>query len=220
MRDYLKYKNEIIECTKWLMVHGFFGTLRGTGGNVSCRIRGENAFAITPSSLPYDTLKPDDICILDFNMRTIEGTRKPSMESGLHLKAYQRRKDVNAVIHTHQTYASIFAVMKRPIPPLFDEVTMHIGHVVDVIPYALSGSPELANNVANTLDNMCQCYLMQNHGALSLGVTLEKAWQNVELLEKVAKVYYRALSVGSEITFIPNDIVELLKEVRKAELNQ
>jgi ribulose-5-phosphate 4-epimerase/fuculose-1-phosphate aldolase len=164
--------------------------------------------------LPYDQLTSEEMCVLDFNKKRIEGKRKPSVESGLHLKVYQSRPDVNAVIHSHQNYASVFAVLNKPIPSLFDEVTLHIGPIVDVIPYALSGSPELIANIGGKLDNGCHCYLLQNHGALTLGSNLEEAWLNVELLEKTAKIYLNALSSGGKPTLLPDDTVNLLKELR------
>ena len=76
-------------------------------------------------------------------MNRIDGTREPSMESGMHGVVYERRPDVNAIVHTHQTRASMFSVINRPIPALFDEVCMNIGEIVEVVPYALSGSREL-----------------------------------------------------------------------------
>ena len=218
MEQYLTYKQKIIDCTQWLSGHGYFGAYRGTGGNVSMRIEGESAFAITPSTMPYDELTLDDICILDFDQQPIIGEKKPSVEAGFHLAAYKHRPDVNAVIHTHQIYASIFAVLNQPIPPLFDEVSFHIGHVVDVIPYALSGSPDLITNATTKLSNQCHAYLIQNHGALNLGATLERAWLNVELLEKTARIYHGALATGNDVTLLPADIIDLLKEVRKAEM--
>jgi L-ribulose-5-phosphate 4-epimerase len=216
MSKYLDYKTRIIECTQWLSDHGYFGAYRGTGGNVSMRIEGEDAFAVTPSTLPYDQLIPDDICILDFDQQPIEGERKPSVEAGFHLIVYKNRPEINAVVHTHQVYASIFAILNRPIPSLFDEVTMHLGQSVEVIPYALSGSSDLIDNVVSKLGNQSNAYLIQNHGALNLAKTLDQAWLNVELLEKTARIYYGALSIGGEVSHIPDDIVNLLEEIRKA----
>ncbi|MBI4764869.1 MAG: class II aldolase/adducin family protein [Deltaproteobacteria bacterium] len=220
MGPYTLYQEKIIECTRWLSLNGFFGSLRGTGGNVSMRVPGEEAFIVTPSTLPYDQLTLEEMCVLDFNKKRIEGKRKPSVESGLHLKVYQCRPDVNAVIHSHQNYASVFAVLNKPIPSLFDEVSLHLGPVIDVIPYALSGSPELTANIGEKLDNGCHGYLLQNHGALTLGSTLEEAWLNVELLEKIAKIYLGALSTGGQPTLLPDDTVNLLKELRKKKLKK
>jgi len=220
MGNYDEYKSQIIKCTQWLSEHGFFGTLRGTGGNVSMRVEGEELFVITPSTLPYDQLSLDNMCVLDFDLKQIEGELKPSVEAGLHLECYKQRKDVNAVIHTHQTYASMFAILNKPIPALFDEVSFDIGPSVEVVPYGLSGSPELIENLRGKLSNNCHCYLIQNHGALNLGATLDKAWLNVELLEKTAKVYYGAQSTGNEVTLLPDDIVSLITELRKTETGE
>lgn len=218
MGPYTLYKEKIIECTRWLSLNGYFGSLRGTGGNVSMRVPGEEVFIVTPSTLPYDQLTPEDMCVLDFNKKRMEGKRKPSVESGLHLKVYQCRPDVQAVIHSHQDYASMLAVLNKPIPSLFDEVSLHLGPVIDVIPYALSGSPELTANIGGKLDNGCHGYLLQNHGALTLGSNLEEAWLNVELLEKTAKIYLGALSTGGQPTLLPDDTVRLLNELRKKKL--
>lgn len=213
--NYLKFQKQVLECTLWLSDHGFFGALRGTGGNVSVRIPGQDAFAITPSSRPYRDLAPEEICIVDFDLVQRVGDAPPSVEAGMHLAVYKNRPDANAVIHTHQLKASAFALLNRPIPALFDEVVMNLGHVVEVIPYALSGSPELADHVAGKLSNGSNGYIIQNHGALCLGATLDKAWLNVELLEKTAQAYLDALSTGGEVTVIPKDIEDLLTLIRQ-----
>ena len=217
MGEYEAYQKQVLECTHWLSENGYFGTLRGTGGNVSMRIPGEAVFAITPSTLPYDQLSPMDICIVDFNLTQLEGKYPPSVEAGMHLAVYKKRLDVNAVIHTHQRKASAFALLNRPIPALFDEVVLSLGHVVEVIPYALSGSPDLAENVAGKLENGSNGYIIQNHGALCTGATLDKAWLNVELLEKTAQTYLDALSTGGKATVIPKDIEDLLVLIRRDE---
>jgi ribulose-5-phosphate 4-epimerase/fuculose-1-phosphate aldolase len=138
------------------------------------------------------------------------------MESLMHINVYKRRSDINAIVHTHQGKASLFAVINRPIPALFDEVCMHIGEIVDVVPYALSGSQELAENVAAKLENGCNCYILQNHGALSLGSTIEKACLYAELLEKVAAIYADALFTGQKISTLPEETVNFFKQIREA----
>ena len=103
----------------------------------------------------------------------------------MHVAAYQVREDVSAVIHTHQTFASALSILNEGIPPLFDEVTLAIGNTIDVVPYALSGSRELHDNVARKLANRCHCYILQNHGTLCVGTDLDKTFTFVELLEKI-----------------------------------
>ncbi len=215
MTEYNEYKNNLLNHAKLLSEHGYFSAMMGSGGNISVRIKGGNVFAITPSGMPYKNLTPDDICILDFEKNQIEGAHAPSIESDMHVAIYKRRPDVNAIVHTHQNKASIFSVINRPIPALFDEVCMNIGEIVDVVPYALSGSQELATNVAGRLGNGCNCYILQNHGALSLGATIEKACLNAELLERAATVCADALTTGLEISTLPEETVTLIKLTRK-----
>lgn len=215
MGKYDQVKKEVLACTQWLSEHGYFGALRGTGGNVSMRIAGEQAVAVTLSTLPYRDLSFTDICIVDFELQPIEGDLPPSVETGMHIAVYRNRLDVNAVVHTHQVKASVLSLIDTPLPALYDEVALHIGNEVAIVPYALSGTPELIANVTAKLANNCHGYILQNHGALNLGETLEKAWLNVELLEKTAETYLTALSCGREIIPLPTDIVDLLVVLRK-----
>ena len=215
MRKYDAYKEEVLVCTRWLSEHGYFGALRGTGENVSVRVPGELAVAVTPSTLPYRDLSPADICIVDFDLQIIEGAYPPSVETGMHIAVYRNRLDVNAVVHTHQVKVSVLSLIDTPLPALYDEVALHLGDEVAVVPYALSGTPELIENVAAQLGNNCHGYILQNHGALNLGETLEKAWLNVELLEKAAETYIAALATGRAVKLLPKDIVDLLVILRK-----
>jgi L-fuculose-phosphate aldolase len=216
MGKFDKDKKAIIKCARWLSKHGFFGCLRGSGGNISVKLDTDNMIAITPSGRPYQEMLPDDIRVVDSNLNSIEGDLKPSVETTMHVGVYRNRPDVNAVIHTHPVFAGILAVINKPIPALFDEVTLEIGASVEVIPYAISGSQELAENVIKKLGNDCFCYILQNHGALSLGRDLDQAWKNAELLEKVAQIYYYALTTGKEITTLPEDAIDQINKMRKS----
>jgi L-fuculose-phosphate aldolase len=107
-------------------------------------------------------------------------------------------------------------VLNRSIPALFDEIVYEIGPQVEIIAYAISGSRQLVENVAAKLDNDCLCYLIQNHGALCLGATMDDALKNAELLEKEARVYYYALASGREITPLPPASVDHFIALRKS----
>ena len=134
----------------------------------------------------------------------------------MHAGIYQSRSDVGAVVHTHQAYASIFALINLPIPALFDEVALAIGETVDVVPYALSGTPALVEHVKRAVTNGCDCFIIQNHGALILGKTLENAWKHAELLEKTAQAYYHALTTGKPVTTLPEETVQLVRKRRQS----
>jgi L-ribulose-5-phosphate 4-epimerase len=214
MDHYEPIKREVLDSTHWLAEHGYLGQL-SSGGNISVRVPGEKIVAITPSGRSYFSLNPDDICVIDLDLNPIEGSLPPSIEAAMHVGVYQHRPDVNAVIHTHQPFASALAIINKPIPALFDEITVEIGHEVDIIPYSFSGSPELVNNVTGKLGNACHCYLMQNHGALSLGADMQRAMRNSELLENVAQMFHHALATGAEIQTLPPSALDYFADMRK-----
>ena len=205
---YLSYQKSVLEAGNWLSQNGFFGTRRGTGGNVSLRIEDTETLAITPTSKRYDELSADGICIVDFNETRLAGDFPPSIEIAMHIAVYQNRSDVCAIVHTHQHYASVFSVINRPVPALFEEVLLKIGPRIDIVPFAPAGSKELANQVAGKLQNGGCGYIIQNHGALVLGRTMEEALLNTELMEKVCRIYYLALLTGDPITDLPPETLQ------------
>lgn len=214
MTKYDKIKLDVLNSATSLSEHGYLGKT-SSGGNISARLRDEKVLAITPSGRPYPQMTVDDICVIDYDGRLIEGPRSPSIEAAMHIAVYKRRPDVKAVIHTHQTFASVLSVINRSIPALFDEIIVEIGSVVEIIPYAFSGSSELVKNVVAKLVNKCHCYLIQNHGALCLGADMARAVRNSELLENAAKIYYYALTTGQEITTLPPAAADHFAEMRK-----
>ena len=199
-------KKQIVEAAQELTRKGF---LMATGGNLSLRIAGQNAFAITPSNYDYVKMTPDDVCILDFELNLLEGHHKPSVESSMHGAIYQVRADVNAIVHTHQVYASALTLIKAPIPALFDEQARFLGRSVDIIPYAPSGTGFLKNTVAKHVKNHNNAFMMQNHGALVFGHDMERAIHNVEILEKCALAYLLAICSERKITKIPLAVREV-----------
>ncbi len=199
-------KKQIVEAAQELVRKGF---LMATGGNVSLRIAGQDAFAITPSNYDYMKMAPEDICILDFDLHVIDGRLKPSVESAMHGAIYQVRGDVNAIVHTHQVYASALTLIKAPIPALFDEQVRFLGRSVDIIPYAPSGTGMLKNAVAKHVKNHNNAFMMQNHGALIFGHDMERAIHNVEILEKCSLAHLLAICSERKETRIPLAVREI-----------
>jgi L-ribulose-5-phosphate 4-epimerase len=200
-------KQQVIDISRKMVEKGF---LIGTGGNVSVRIPGENRMAITPSSFDYMKMTLADVCIVDWDLTLLEGTMKPSIESGMHAGVYIHRPDVNVVIHTHQVSASAVALTNRSIPSLFDEQVRYLGRSVDMVSYGLSGTDKLKENITRKLKNQCNAYIMKNHGALTLGSDPERAMLNVEVLEKTSGAFLLAYYTGERLTRIPPEIRELL----------
>lgn len=191
---HMNYKQMIIEAgremeTKNLTVE--------TWGNIS--LRDENGrIYLTPSGMPYNTLKEEDVCVLDMEGNVIEGARKPSVEKMLHVLIYQRRKDVKAILHTHPVSSTVFAVLHRSIPVVTDEMAQAIGGEVKCAEYALPGSLELAQNVNEALGDV-QAVLMANHGAVCVGKDMKECFKVATVLESAADIYQKALAVGKPV---------------------
>ena len=206
MSQYDSAKEQIVATAQELVRKGY---LMATGGNISMRILGQDAFAITPSNFDYMKMTAGDVCILSFELEKLEGERKPSVEVGMHGAIYQVRGDVNAIVHTHQVYASALTLIKAPIPALFDEQARFLGRSVEIIPYAPSGTGMLKNTIAKHVQNHNNAFMMQNHGALIFGHDMERAVHNVEILEKCALAYLLAICSECKVSKIPLAVREI-----------
>jgi ribulose-5-phosphate 4-epimerase/fuculose-1-phosphate aldolase len=174
------------------------GLVVGTSGNVSLRLPTEGRrrlLAITPSQRDLDTITADDIPVIDFEMEPVEGDLPPSMETTLHIGVYRARRNVNAVVHSHPVYASAIAVTGRDIPPILEDQVAFLGGEIKLAPHAPSGSGAMVAAVSGALGER-NAVLLANHGAVTVGRNMHEALTAAELLEKTARVYYLALSLG------------------------
>jgi glutamate-1-semialdehyde aminotransferase/ribulose-5-phosphate 4-epimerase/fuculose-1-phosphate aldolase len=185
------------------------GYLKSTEGNISVRIPGRTDFAITPSGFEYAKLQAADVCVLDGGLHQLGGTLKASIEAGMHAAVYRNRPDVNVILHTHQQYASALALIRKPIPALFDEQVRYLGRSVDIIPYAPSGTTFLKRNVTSRIESGANAHILANHGVLVLGGDVERAIANMALLEKCALTYLLSLLSGEKVHTIPLAIREI-----------
>jgi hypothetical protein len=136
----------------------------------------------------------------------------------MHAAVYELRSDVGVIIHTHQPYASALALMGRPIPALFDEQVRYLGRSVDLVPYAPSGTGFLKRNVTRKVGSGANAFILENHGVLVLGGSVEQAVHNMALLEKVALDYLLALLADGRAGKIPLPIREIaFQQLRRDE---
>lgn len=177
-------KNTVINAGIKLVENGL---IQRTWGNVSMRIDSES-FAITPSGRDYLGLSEDDIVIVKINDLSYEGEVKPSSEKGIHAACYALRPEVNFVIHTHQTYASLIGMSGCDINSIEGEAKKVIGDNVPLAAYGLPGTGKLRKGVVEALKrSSSKAVLMHHHGALCTGADLEDAFRVAELLEEVCK---------------------------------
>ena len=204
-----KWQNQKLEVAQTARKMSELGLVVGTAGNVSVQLypeSGERLMAITPSGVPYDCLTPEDIVVTDFEIEPLEGALPPSSESLLHARVYQRRPDVHAIVHTHSTYSSVLAVSGIDLPPVIDEVVVYVGGSIRVSQYGFPGSPELADNVCDALSNNKAAFIA-NHGAVTVGKTLEEALSICLLVERACHIYIMARSLG-QVTPIPPEFAQ------------
>ncbi|UCE10239.1 MAG: class II aldolase/adducin family protein [Candidatus Thorarchaeota archaeon] len=203
---YEEERRELLDtCLKMLELD----LLAGSAGNASVRV--DDHAVITPSSVPYIEMKPEDMMVLDLEGNVVEGDLNPSVEHRIHLALYRNRDDAQAVLHPHSVYATALALLQRPLPPILDEVVPKLGGEIRVTSYAMPGSTELANEVVGAIEDR-SAVLIANHGALVIGSSLSKALSKSLLLERTCRIYLIALQAGKP-TELPEEIVEMEQDL-------
>jgi len=147
------------------------GINQGTSGNISVR-HGEGML-ITPSAIPYEEMRPDQIVPMDLD-GAWTGTCKPSTEWRFHLDILRARPDAGAVVHTHAMFCTTLAIARRDIPACHYMIGLFGGDSVRCAPYATFGTAELAAHALRALEGRCAC-LLANHGMIVMGTTLARA---------------------------------------------
>jgi L-fuculose-phosphate aldolase len=140
-------------------------------------------------------MKPEDVVVINPAGEIVEGCLKPSSEVSLHLGLLKARPDMNAVIHTHQVYATTLACLNWEIPAVHYLVGFS-GNKVPLAQYATYGTPELAHNIVQAIGQYNAC-LMANHGIVTVGANLLEAFNVAEELELVARLYYQTKCIGT-----------------------
>ncbi|MDK0518759.1 class II aldolase/adducin family protein [Streptomyces sp. ML-6] len=166
------------------------GLVVGTSGNVSARVG--DTVLVTPSGVPYDRLGPQDVVGVDLAGRRVLGELAPTSELPLHLAVY-RNTDASAVVHTHAVHATAVSTLVPEVPPVHYAAAM-LGGTVRVAAYARYGTDELAANMLTALRDRTGC-LLQNHGTVTHGATLDEAYDRTAQLEWLCRLWLAASSV-------------------------
>jgi len=204
-------RQHVVDMCRTMLNRGY---LKATEGNVSVRVPGHRLYAVTPSNYDYDKMRVEDICIVDFDGKHVPDASgaglAPSIECGMHANIYRERPDVNAIVHTHQPYASALAFLRKEIPALTDEQVRFLGKKVAIIPYAPSGTGFLAKNVQKKVASGDNAFIIANHGIVAVGTDPDRAVFAMALLEKVSLAYLLALTTESgKVYTIPAAIREI-----------
>ena len=179
------------------------------GGNVAIRVD-DNKFLVTPSAIEYDKMTYKDIVLIDENCKVIEGKRKPSSDSSAIVYIFQHKPEVNAVIHTHQPYATAIGMVQDKLPACM--VTLIDACQGDVVVAPWTPSSDIGmGKLCVEYSNDARAVIMKRHGVIAYGPSLADAIFSAVYLEEGAKTYVLAKLLG--------DVTELPKEEVARELS-
>jgi L-fuculose-phosphate aldolase len=205
MNEY-KLKEQICEIGRRVYAKGFAAA---NDGNISVRLN-DREILCTPTMVSKGFLKPEDLCKVDYEGKQLAGTRKRSSEILLHLSVYKHRPDVQAVVHCHPPHATAFGVAHEPIPKcVLPEVEVFLGEV-PVAVYETPGGQKFADTIVPYLKD-CNTIILANHGTVTFGPDLEKAYWNSEIIDAYCKILILARQLGRVNYFSDQHTRELLE---------
>ena len=201
-------KQEICEVGHRLYHHGF---VAANDGNISVKLS-DNEFFCTPTGVSKGSLTPDMIIKIDAKGNKIEGALNPSSEIKMHLRVFRERPDVNAVVHAHPPVATAFTVAGIPLDRyILPEAVLTIGDV-PTCAYATPSTMEIPDSLMPYIQEH-DAFMLKNHGALTVGNTLTRAFFTMEEVEFNAKIMKYAMELG-RIQEIPEDKMYELMDLR------
>lgn len=186
-----KVKQDICEIGRRLYEKGFAAA---NDGNITVRIS-ENEVLCTPTMHSKGFLKPDDISTVDMTGKQISGRKKRSSEALLHLEIYKQRPDIKSVVHCHPPHATAFAVAREPIPQcVLPEVEVFLGDV-PITKYETPGGQAFADTIIPFVEK-CNVIILANHGTVSFGEDVEKAYWWTEILDAYCRILLLSRQLG------------------------
>lgn len=185
------------------------GINQGTSGNIS--VRYGDGLLITPTSLPYEDLDPEDIVRLSMSGEP-DGRHLPSSEWRFHLDIMTARPEINAIVHAHPTYATTIAIMGKDIPPIHYMIALAGGPDIRCADYATFGSEELSRNAVRALEGRWAC-LLAHHGMIATGRTLAGAMHLAVEVETLARQYHGCLQLGTPPLLDEEEIARVLAKM-------
>ena len=186
------------------------GINQGTSGNLS--IRYKNSFLITPSSISYNDMTPEDIVEMDWEGGFIG--KQPSSEWRFHRDILKSRNDINVVLHCHSINATSLSCHNRNIPAFHYIVGLAGGNNIRCAKYATFGTQELSDNALIAIKDRLAC-LLGHHGMICLGKTLKQALMLGCEVEAMSKMYIKALSIGNTDILSEEEMVKVVKQMER-----
>ncbi|MCL2227108.1 MAG: class II aldolase/adducin family protein [Oscillospiraceae bacterium] len=171
-----------------------YGLIALSGGNVSLRTQSGEVL-VTPSGMVYEEMAEDDVVVMSLEGEVISGGRKPSSDTEGILYILQKRPDLNAVIHTHQPYATAISLLQDEFAVSLTTLANAAGGNVKVSPYSSPGSVDMGIDTVNYLGESL-AVILAHHGVNAVGKSLKQALYAAVYLEEAARCYLAACAVG------------------------
>lgn len=201
-----KIKQEMCEIGRRIYNKGFAA---GNDGNITYRVS-ENEVLCTPTMISKGFMVPEDICLVDMEGKQLAGARKRTSEVLLHLTIMKERPDIKSVVHCHPPHATAFAVAREAIPQcILPEIEVFLGDV-PITRYETPGGQKFADTVLPFVKKT-NVMILANHGTVSYGETVEKAYWWTEILDAYCRILMLARDLGHVQYFNPNEERELLE---------
>ena len=195
--------------------HGVLGRLGLADymGHASARVAGTDRLVTKPRHSTrirgMTKLRPEQMIVVDLQAQLVEGDDPPAKEVQIHTAIYRARPDVGGVVHTHQTLATIFGVVGRPILPLLHVEAPLVARGIPTYPSPeLIDTPELGDAVARVLGELPVCHL-QGHGIVTVGASVQEATIRAIFLERLARANLLAAQLGTPRVITPDEIARL-----------
>ena len=211
MKSELEIKLERCEIGKRVYNRGMVAS---NDGNFSVKLN-DNEYLCTPTGVSKGFMTPEYICKVDAQGNTLEANEgfRPSSEIKMHMRIYQERPDVKAVVHAHPMYATTFAIAGQPLmDPIMPEAVIFLGGV-PLAKYGTPGTFEVPDSIMEFLPDY-DAVLLENHGALSYGDSLLSAYHKMESVEFYARLMYQTKMIGGA-QILPPERVEQLYDIRR-----
>ena len=190
------------------------GLNKGTVGNVSMRLADEenSTFLITPSGMDPSDMSTESIVKMDFSGNAA-GKYAPSSEWRMHRDILMNRPEINAIIHTHSTFATTLACMHLDVPPFHYMIAITGGDFIRCAPYALFGSQELSDSALEALKGRNAC-LLSHHGMIAIGRDLKQTTSITIQVESLCEQYWHILQMGAPILLSEKQMQEVLEKFK------
>jgi len=183
-----------------------YGLVAYTSGNVSVKVN--EHVIIKPSGVAYSLLRPEDYVVVDLDGNIIEGNKKPSIDTATHLHLYRSIEWAKSIIHTHSTFATVWAVAEKPIPVLCTAHADVFGEEIPLSEYAPVGSEAIAKAVLKVLGKS-GVVLLRKHGVMVVGSSLDDAIKKAIFLEEVARIAYFAQMMTVPVPLAKDEVERL-----------